>query len=437
MLTYEDCSRTYFRPAATEIHWGLDYIALLAYMFIDFSRLQAMYPVLAPLQLGKVTLLAAMLGALVSPATTAAQSNWRLKAGIVALAITTCLSGVAAHYTTVPASSLWTIPERLIVVFLIGRSVTNRWREKGFLFLIMALMLKVAQHGLRTYFFEHGRAVDEMAFVKFGIIGGGGGFYDNSADLGVAMCVVFGLSFALCQVKGARTARIFYLVCTLAFGALIVVCGSRGAVVGGAAIIVTAWVKSPRKSWAAAFVLLFVAALVFLMPKASKQRFENAEHYETDQTSNHRVELWRAGVRMWKDYPLLGVGPGNFKYVRRASYHIDSQQDADTYVCHSLYIEVLAELGSLGTLSVVVIFIAFFLTTRNIRRRLKAGDAKSDSWELCLCSGCELAMIGYLASGAFVSVFWYPHIWVLSGLVMGLNRTIEMKNEANDLGLRT
>jgi hypothetical protein len=30
-------------------------------------------------------------------------------------------------------------------------------------------------------------------------------------------------------------------------------------------------------------------------------------------------------------------------------------------------------------------------------------------------------MIGYLVSGAFVSVFWYPHIWVLSGLAMGLN----------------
>jgi hypothetical protein len=30
-------------------------------------------------------------------------------------------------------------------------------------------------------------------------------------------------------------------------------------------------------------------------------------------------------------------------------------------------------------------------------------------------------MVGYLVSGAFVSVFWYPHLWVLSGIVMGLN----------------
>jgi len=421
MLSDHGMSPVRSAPTLDEKHWGVDYIGLLAYMFIDYCRVQTMYPALAMLQLGKLSLLLAMLGVIVSSAMPPAHSNVRLKAAIVALVVCTCLSGVAAHYTTVPVSALWTIPERLIVVFLIGRSVTNQWREKRFLFLVMVLMLKVAQHGLRIYAVTHSHAVDEMAFVKFGIIGGGGGFYDNSADLGVAMCVVFGLSLALCQAQLGKTSRLFYITCVLSFGALIVVCGSRGAIVGAVAIIFAAWVRSPRKSWAAAFVLLFAAALVFLMPQASRTRFQNAEDYQTDETANHRVQLWHAGLKMWHDYPLLGVGPANFKYVRQASYRIAAAQDSQAYVCHSLYIEVISELGLFGSISAIGIVIFFFYTTTRIRHRLKQLNAAVVSWEYCLCSGCDLAMIGYLVSGAFVSVFWYPHLWVLCGIVMGLN----------------
>jgi O-antigen ligase len=404
-----------------EPRWGLDFVGLLAYIFVEYTRIAVMYPVLAPLQLGKVSLLAAMLGVLVCRTPPSADGNGRIKFAVVMLGILCCFSGLMANYTTVPEVSLWNIPEQLIAVFLVARAVNNRWRSQRFIFLLLLLNLKVAQHGLRTYILEHGRATDEMAFVKFGIIGGGGGFYDNSADLGVAMCVVFGLAVALLQCRSGRKSRLFFLVCALAFGALVLVCGSRGAVVGAAAIILAIWLKSPSKSWAPVFMLLFVGGLVFLMPHASRDRFQSAEHWQGDQTANHRVLLWQAGLRMWADYPVFGVGPANYRYVRQASYRIAVANDHDAYVCHSLYIEVISELGTFGTLAAAAVIIGFFVLTRRVRKRLIADSADREGWEYCLCSGLELAMIGYLVSGAFVSVFWYPHIWVLCGLAMGLN----------------
>jgi len=417
--------------------WGFDFFGLLAYIFVEYTRIAVVYPILAPLQLGKVSLLMAMLGVLACPATPSADGNGRMKFAVVLLGVFSCLSALMAHYTVVPDADLWNIPEQLIAVFLIGRAVTSRWRSQGFLFLLLLLNLKVAQHGLRTYAAEHGRATDEMAFVKFGIIGGGGGFYDNSADLGVAMCVVFGLAVALFQTNTGRKSRIFFLVCALAFGALIIVCGSRGAIVGASAIVLATWVKSPKKSWAPVVLGLFVIGLVYLMPHASRDRFESAENYQGDETANHRVLLWKAGLRMWADYPVFGVGPGNYPYVRQASYRIavDNQRDRDAYVAHSLYIQVVSELGTLGTLTTVAIIVFFFLLTRRVRKRLIANHADSQSWEFCLSSGLELAMIGYLASGAFVSVFWYPHIWVLSGLAMGLNTATALPKTAPDFAL--
>jgi len=188
------------------------------------------------------------------------------------------------------------------------------------------------------------------------------------------------------------------------------------------------WARSAKKSWSLVFVVLFALGLVYLMPHASRDRFQSAENYKQDKTANHRVLLWQAGLRMWNDYPIFGVGPANYRYVRQASYRIDVGNDHDAFVCHSLYIEVLSELGTMGALAAAAIILFFFLLTRRIRRRLLADGADRQSWEVCLVSGLQLAMIGYLVSGAFVSVFWYPHIWILSGLAMGLNTATASPN---------
>lgn len=409
-------------PLADKPDWGPDFAGLLFYILVEYTRLAAMYPVLAPLQLGKVSLLAAMLGFVVSQPGVAARGNGALKFSLTFLAVAVCLSALLAHYTVVPTSDLWNVPEQIIIFFLVGRFIVNRWRQQTFLLLFLLLNFKIAQHGLRTYFVEHARTTDEMAFVRFGIIGGGGGFYDNSADLGVAMCVVFGLTFALMQGRVGSKSRIFYVVCMLAFGALILVCGSRGAVVGGAAIVLAAWIRSPKKGLAAPVLLLFVLGLVYLMPHASRNRFESAEHWEGDKTAKHRILLWGAGLRMWEDYPIFGVGPSNFQYVRAASYPIpDRELEKLAFVCHSMYIQVLSELGTLGAIGLIGLVVSFFRINAIVRRRLLAHGHQRPSWEYCMASGLDLAMIGFLVSGAFVSVFWYPHIWILGGLAVGLN----------------
>jgi putative inorganic carbon (hco3(-)) transporter len=419
-------------PFQEKPDWGLDFAGLLFYVLIEYTRLAVMYPVLAPLQLGKVSLLAAMLGYVIAKHPLAARGNGGLKFSVIFLGVATCLSGFAAHYEVLPVVDLWNMPEQIIAFFLVGRFVVNRWRQKSFFLLFFLLNFKIAQHGLRTYFVEHARTTDEMAFVRFGIIGGGGGFYDNSADLGVAMCVVFGLTFALMQAKAGTKSRLFYVVCMLAFGALILVCGSRGAIVGGAAIVAAAWIRSPKKGAAAPILLLFVLGLVYLMPHASRDRFESAENWQSDRTAKHRVLLWGAGVRMWEDYPVLGVGPGNFQYVRAASYPIpDPELEKLAFVCHSMYIQVLSELGTFGAVGLISIVVCFFWMNSIVRRRLLAHGQDRHSWEYCMASGLDLAMIGFLVSGAFVSVFWYPHIWILSGLAVGLNSATAHLEERN------
>ncbi len=118
-----------------------------------------------------------------------------------------------------------------------------------------------------------------------------------------------------CRVLAARPkfwTRMVALGGTFACLGAILLCGSRGAVVGAAAVTLGAWVKTPKKVIAMFMAVLIVAGIYLVLPQASTERFRSAEHPETDETAHHRLELWKAGMRMFADNPIFGVGINNY-----------------------------------------------------------------------------------------------------------------------------
>jgi len=71
------------------------------------------------------------------------------------------------------------------------------------------------------------------------------------------------------------------------------------------------------------------------------------------------------------------------------------------------------------------------------RRRMLAQDkvAGRRTFEYCLAQGLDLALVGYMASGAFVSILNYPHLWILAGLSVGLYTTCSGKQVADASGI--
>jgi putative inorganic carbon (HCO3(-)) transporter len=70
-----------------------------------------------------------------------------------------------------------------------------------------------------------------------------------------------------------------------------------------------------------------------------------------------RRELWRAAVRLWRNHPLLGVGPDNFRHrypevIREG----DGGRFEDQRIhANNLYFEVLANLGLAGMATLVLL----------------------------------------------------------------------------------
>ena len=77
--------------------------------------------------------------------------------------------------------------------------------------------------------------------------------------------------------------------------------------------------------------------------------------------SEKRFILWEAGIRMFLDNPLFGVGFGGFRDVRR-SYGIHGS------MAHNSYIDILSETGIIGFLFASFMIYSVYIRLQNIKK---------------------------------------------------------------------
>lgn len=421
---------------AAEPRWSLGFLGLLLYVFVEYTSLPDMYPALAPLHTGKIVVGLALLGYLVAPhVRSLAKGTGLIDAAMLLLFFTAFLSACFNYQRVGIWSGFSDVVKWIVIYFLVSRLLSSRWRIRGFLFLFLLLNLKLAQFAVHSYIRAGDAGFSGMEIIKLGGASGGStAFFGNAADFGLAMCVVWGLSWALFFRKGNKLFwQVFLGVCFVAFLLAILVCGSRGAVLGAAAIVLAAVLRTPKKTGAILLLLLFGASLAFVLPGASKTRFDHALHWHQDKDAYSRLMLWKAGLYMWANHPLFGVGAYEFGHVFVANpvYVSWSPYGTAAHATHSLYIEAIAELGTAGTLLLLIAVLAFFRLNAKTRKWALENDPDGRrSWDYCLAAGLDLAMVGYLVSGAFLAVLYYPHLWILLGLGVAANRVCHAQSAA-------
>lgn len=405
-----------------ERHWDLAFVGILSYLLVEYMRLSAQYQFLLPFQVGKVVIGISFLGWLVSPRKSGGDRGpiRRIDLALGFLVFASFLSACFAFDQQAAWSTFIALLRWVLIYFLIGRIVDNSWRLRGFVIALLLLNLKMAQFAVRHYVEFRQMGISERVLAKFGVGAGSVGFFGNQGDFGVAMCVVWPLAAMLIVGETRKSLRVILLVSVTAFTAAIFVSGSRGALLALMIAAFAGWIKNRKRIAAALIVALVLLASVYALPEANKERLRSAVHPETDRTATTRLNLWKAGLAMFTDHPILGVGPGNYAPVYLSKYPV-LDPSKEILAPHSLYIESLSELGLLGSLPLVAI--VFFVLRLNARTRKLLSSSGGDvhrKFEYRLALALDLALLGYLVSGAFLTVLYYPHLWVLLGLSAGL-----------------
>ena len=188
---------------------------------------------------------------------------------------------------------------------------------------------------------------------------------------------------------------------------------SRGAMIGLIALAVTAFVIMPKRpTYIAALLLTGLIAARFVGPELlNRYKSAFAAPDERDASSESRLELWMSCLEVIELYPVLGVGPANWKIIA-SRYGWPEGKSA-----HSIWMETGAELGVPGALFLMLFFLSAAV---RLWPMAKARPTEENQYQVILASGVILSIVAFSVTGQFVSVpaLEVPYYIVMLGVVM-------------------
>jgi probable O-glycosylation ligase (exosortase A-associated) len=398
------------------------FVGLIFYSFLFILQPGELFPILAALHLervvGVLTLAGIALtmfrrhGQLMMDAS--AQTRWLwIFTGSIALSVP--FSFWRGHALATFMDMIKIIGFYIMIVHLID----TRKRLRIFLWTYLALMLYLAVSSMVNYFSGHylfAQGIDRAV----GLTSAGGGANELGTTMAVTLPVFLLLARHDPSRKGKLVAAMGALVCITAM----IITGSRASLLGCLAGLVVLWWGSRHRVLGAVVGLTLISAGFALMPKQYKERYETVTQSHLDASSRYRVLTWMTGLNMVMDRPIFGVGAGCFGAARGMAY---SNSMHRSYVeSHSLYVQVVAELGLVGAFCFFSFAARFTkLNRRTAKRQLETPERWT--WEEALIQALFAGFIVLFVSGIFGhSLFrrtWY--IYAALGLVVA--RLIEAR----------
>lgn len=400
------------------------FLGALAYLVFEYALISAMFPVLAPLQVGKLLMVAVFVSWFTNGLVTgnlrlvSDRVNW-VMLGWVAMAFATIVLALRSDAALEGAVNL---AKWFATMLLFIHLVTSVQKWHWFIWIFLLLNLKLSQFQLRSYSFGLQAAADKDYFITAGAGAGSVSFLANATDFGAAMCVAVPLAICMARYAKWKPLRILSLVSAGFFIMSIVRTGSRGAAVALFAMAVVYWWKSRRKAPVAVAVVGLVIAVWTIAPPAWQARFISAKNYNEDATASSRLDFWKAGLVMFAAHPLTGVGISNFPANYAAVTGI-------AIAPHSIFIQAASELGLPG-ISILLGLIVIVFRRNGASRRLAAEQERSDLG--AFADALDVSLVGYMVSGAFLSILYYPHLFMILAMTIALNQIVKNNVPALD-----
>ena len=142
-----------------------------------------------------------------------------------------------------------------------------------------------------------------------------------------------------------------------------------------------------------------------------------------------RITEMLAALYVFIDHPVVGVGPGMFRYEMEEYSKIVSLKNITVVrEAHNLYLGVAAESGVLGFLSLMgIIFYTLYRLSKARSFWLKNNNSDLAN----LCTGFYLAIISYMTTGIFLHMSYIRYFWMIVALAVVASDL--PKNEKNKI----
>lgn len=372
----------------------VSYWLLLAFLFLLYANLPMVMPALDPLHLAKVVGGTALVMLIAERVFAKKSLELASPEGYLLLTFlgAASLSSLTALWPRLAVEAVSDLVKMSIVFFFIVNCANTASRLRGVMWTMVIGGLLPAAGTLRNYL--QGNLVEGRAAWV--------GIFANPNELAYSLVILLPLVAFLAAGLGL-VPRLALLGVALLYVAAILVTFSRGGVVGLVAVMgLYAWRKR-------SVLLLGLMVLLVLSGLVLASRFwsrgENFNNLNQDTTFRQRLATSQAGLAMFVDHPMLGVGPG-CSVVAWPLYAPADLYTRSALVTHNSFIQALSEFGALGFVP-FILFIGFGLYHA---RKLALEPARTGSFNMS--AGIEVAIWGFVVcgmSGGYV-LTWFPYV---------------------------
>jgi len=323
------------------------------------------------------------------------------------LAFILCIVGTSFFHPS-PVSSL-IVGYRYFILFLMITMYRNFWNPTtigraliSFSFVLVPLSLiglfTMQSQGIEGILFARGDQPERFASI-----------YANPNTFGVLMGhgLVVLMAYLLAPSRHRTTlARGFkwsvFLVLALILGAGVLVSFSRSSYIYCAVALLALLFTKQRIRWVALGGAGATLIALFVMPLPAWIYL----FLRVGSGLSFRTSLWDAGWNMLKDNPLTGIGTGSGMFELVRPEYLDSVafrglQKSAAGSAHNVFLARGAELGIIGLVLVVLLFVVLLMRVPSHLRRFGNGDWVSGA---AAAGVLGLTVHGWFESGASVGM---------------------------------
>lgn len=257
------------------------------------------------------------------------------------------LALISCAYSTDRADSMEAFSHFLVypaALFILSHTFRTRSQKLLLLYTVIAASLMMAiPVFLQSLFFsndnESREVLRSLIYVNPNNLAG---FIEMTIPIVIGLSIYYFTEKIRLLFLGLVLGGLFFLhMSTISRGGWIGVCFGLSFM----AISFISFKELPKqKIWIVLAGLLFFVFLFFVYTPALEKISLMVR--SEDPTVRNRIEIWKSTITMIKDYPLFGVGPGQYANIF-TQYHPPTHEDRVFYA-HNEYLQIIAELGVLA-----------------------------------------------------------------------------------------
>ena len=391
------------------------FYGLLAFFFLEYIRPGMFIPAINATRINSLVPIGIFLGTLISAPVSNKEAlgepNTR-KIGFLAGLLV--LSVLTADVTEYAFNQFMVVFGYILVYWVIVKQVVTLEQLKKLFLSIVLVHIVVA--ALTPGMFTS----SERQYVASGSFLGDGNDFALSVNIAVPMCL-----FLLYDATKFRQ-KVFYCAALLFLIISVVATQSRGGTIALVCLGLYYWFKSESKLKTGALAAVAIVAVFAFAPPEYFERMHDVANTQ-EGSAQGRIEAWKAAVEMAVDHPLLGVGAGHFPVKYGAVYRKNIEGPWRT--AHSVYFLILGELGFPGLIVLVMLIFSNLTANRRLAKLCEERDPPTRTADLALLACTSAAMIAFATGGAFLSAVYYPHMYILAGLLAAARRVVNLRHQ--------